>query len=147
MRVVSSLYFWCTCTRYGGSSDISWECSNHLLWSCSEYWSSFCCAVFLSAWGRHMIDIFLRHLTLYPLVLLWKYHHTWCWIPEINFQAGLHVVLWLQWKIWYIPWCWTSHTIGCWWVSVDENCKMTLLVHTQWIMGTSFLFVSIWSSW
>ena len=131
MWVGSPLNYFCACPRYGGSSDVSWSCGHHLLWSCFQYWSSVCCVVFLSIWVICMINIFLRYLIWNPLILLWTSHHTWCWIPEQQIQSGLYVDLWLQWRIQYLPWCWTYHTIGRWWGSVDQKCKMPLLVYSR----------------
>ena len=144
--VGSTLYSWFTCPRDGGSSEVSWVCGHHLLGSRSEYWSLICCVACRSVWGRRMINIFLRNLLWHPLDLLWKSHHNRCWINERHIWAGICAVLWLQWRIRYIPWCLTSHTIGSWWGSVDENCAMPLLVYTRWRMGTNLMFGPRWSS-
>ena len=132
MWVVSPLDSWCNFPKDGGSSIFSWSCGHCMLWICSEYRPSIFFLAWRSAWGRRMINIFLRNLPWHTIVLLWTYHHTWFWIPGQHIWAGIYVVMWLQWQIWYIHWCWTSYTISCWWGYVDENCKIPLLVHTQW---------------
>ena len=118
-----------------GHLTVSWACGHLLLWSRTEHRSSVCCVVCCSAWGRRMLDIFLRYIPWHPLVLTWTSNHTWCWITERHIWSGLYVVFWIQRRIQYIPWCWTSHTIGCWWGSVEKIVKYHFLfIHGgEWV--------------